>query len=530
MDSLFAYAKTPHLVLPRVQSLIHEAVDDWNTTTIIQLLSIVAGLLITHRITTVIHNIWFHPLSKFPGPTHMAAFYFPYLYRNMVSGQMHKTIEKLHRKYGPIVRVGPDHLAVDGSIGWPQVFERKTNKAEYEKVPGFYFEGDTIGLLSAPKDVHRRQRRQLNHAFSDAALRDQEVIINKYLDLLMQRLTERSNTGESLNIVDWMNFITFDIIGHLTYSESFHCLENNGYHPWVLQLFAGVRGQSYRRFLSSYPLLFEIVKAFNLNSSVKAGDDQKYYLAERATERKKLGGYAIEGYRDFMSYMLKQNQDGYFGFNWKETLAVIPAIITAGSETTASTMSALMFLLGTCPKVYEKLVEEIRSSFALEHEITLTSTRQLEYLHACLEETLRFYPPASETPPRTCPGDTIAGRYVPAGTKISLYQRATYNSPEHFAEPDSYIPERWLPESHPLYNPKFKDDNHAVFKPFSFGSRDCIGKNLAYSELRMITSRLLHRFDFELLPGQEDWQRSQRTFLVWEKGPLNIKLKCRDLS
>ncbi|KAL7793870.1 cytochrome P450 [Trichoderma ceciliae] len=523
MDSLFT--KTPNLALPRVQSFMHEVVDDWNYATIIQLLSIIAGLFVAQRIAIVIHNIWFHPLSKFPGPTHMAAFYLPYLYDNFVSGQMHNTIRKLHRKYGPIVRVGPDHLALDGSIAWPEVYGYKGDKEEFEKVPNFTFVGDTSAIIAAPKDVHRRQRRQLGHAFSDGTLRDQEFVISKYVDLLMERLTDRSDTGKSFNIIDWMNFTTFDIIGHLTFSESFHCLESNGYHPWVLQFFEGVRGESYRRFLSGYPFAHEIVKVLGLSASINKTNEHKNYIVERATERVKLGDYAIEGYRDFMSYMLKKNRDGDFGFVGQELLTSVPLVIGAGSETTASTLSALVFYLGINPIAYKRLVEEIRSAFALEDEITLRSTQRLAYLHACLEETLRVFPPVNETPPRRSPGDTIAGKYVPAGTKISVYQEATYHNPEHWVEPNSYIPERWLPKSHPLYDPKFKDDNHAVFKPFSYGPRDCIGKNLAYSEMRLIASRILHRFDIELAPGQEDWHSSQRTFVAWERGPLEIYLK-----
>lgn len=66
-----------------------------------------------------------------------------------------------------------------------------------------------------------------------------------------------------------------------------------------------------------------------------------------------------------------------------------------------------------------------------------------------------------------------------------------------------------------------------MFKPFSYGARDCIGKNLAYAELRVILSHILFKFDFELKPGQSDWHEKQASFLVWDKDPLNITLKLR---
>lgn len=65
--------------------------------------------------------------------------------------------------------------------------------------------------------------------------------------------------------------------------------------------------------------------------------------------------------------------------------------------------------------------------------------------------------------------------------------------------------------------------------PFSFGTRDCLGKNLAYSELRVAIARFLFRFDYELLPGQEDWADKSKVIIVWEKGPLKVKLTERKL-
>lgn len=105
---------------------------------------------------------------------------------------------------------------------------------------------------------------------------------------------------------------------------------------------------------------------------------------------------------------------------------------------------------------------------------------------------------------------------------------STFRNPKHWIEPDSYIPERWLPSTHPLHEDRFGYDNHSVFKPFSYGPRDCIGQNLAFMEMRLIIAKLLYRFDFELVPGQEAWQSSQRFFIIWEKGPLYVKFRLRE--
>lgn len=106
-----------------------------------------------------------------------------------------------------------------------------------------------------------------------------------------------------------------------------------------------------------------------------------------------------------------------------------------------------------------------------------------------------------------------------------MYQWSTYRNPKNFADPERFVPERWLPSSHPLYNPKYESDNKAVFKPFAAGPRDCIGKNLAYAEMRLVVARLLWNFDMEAVPGQDDWISNQRVFIVAEKGDYQVKLK-----
>lgn len=67
--------------------------------------------------------------------------------------------------------------------------------------------------------------------------------------------------------------------------------------------------------------------------------------------------------------------------------------------------------------------------------------------------------------------------------------------------------------------------NMAIFKPFSFGPRDCLGKNLAYAELRLIAARFLFRFDFEFAKGTgEDWLDSQSFHGLWNQEPLMMRL------
>lgn len=82
-----------------------------------------------------------------------------------------------------------------------------------------------------------------------------------------------------------------------------------------------------------------------------------------------------------------------------------------------------------------------------------------------------------------------------------------------------------MPRSNPFYESIYDKDNKAAFRPFAVGPRDCVGKNLAYSEMRLVISRLLWNFDVTLVPGQDDWMKRQKVFLLIEKDDLFAKLK-----
>lgn len=242
----------------------------------------------------------------------------------------------------------------------------------------------------------------------------------QYVNLLIDRLSEQC--GQSINIVKWFNFTSFDIIGELAYSESFHSLESNGYHPWVLSIFTLVKSSALRTFLYNYRLLFHLVESLPLSiSPVGAFTKIRRYASEKAVDR--LNGSEKprpdQSHRDFMSYMLRDTRDGDRGMSDVEIVSTTPTLIIAGSETTATTLSGLVFNLKRNPEALQLLLDEIRGTFATEQEISMKSAASLQYLQACIHETLRIYPPVPETPPRRSPGAQINGEYIPEGVSIT---------------------------------------------------------------------------------------------------------------
>lgn len=127
-----------------------------------------------YRVGLVVYRLAFHPLAKFPGPKLYAASGIPFYYADKFKGDFYTQVKGLHEKYGPFVRVTPNRLIVDAAVSNPEILGRAASRGpEFGKTFLFYGVDRPVGIASALKEDHRRQRRLLAHAFSESALREQ---------------------------------------------------------------------------------------------------------------------------------------------------------------------------------------------------------------------------------------------------------------------------------------------------------------------------------------------------------------------
>jgi len=171
--------------------------------------------------------------------------------------------------------------------------------------------------------------------------------------------------------------------------------------------------------------------------------------------------------------------------------------------------------------VKSKLVDEIRNAASKRSDLNLDIVSSMKYLKAVTDESIRIFPPILATFTRVVPsgGVSICGKYVPQGTVVGVNHWATYHSAKNFNHPDEFHPERWL-ENPPF---EFANDSKDAMRPFSFGPRNCIGKNLAYVEMRIVLAKMLWHFDLRLKDESRDWP-NQKVYLMWAKNPLMVML------
>ncbi|KAK1955894.1 cytochrome P450 [Colletotrichum sublineola] len=481
---------------------------------IVVLPAIIIVLRVIRLIWTIVYNAYFHPLCVYPGPKHYAAMGFVYP-SMIISGKGHKTLAELHKKYGPVVRLGPD------TIDWadPRAFKDllgQSSGVENYKDPTFTTR-NSYGIVYAGQEDHARIRRVLAPGFSGQHLVKQEPLIQKYFDLLIQRLHENCEDGKkALNMVSWYNYTTFDIIGDLAFGEPFGCLEKSDFHPWVSSMFGNLLAKIYKNQLEQ----FWITRPFTdwlIPKKLKEKEKLHRMFSKDKIERRMASG---ESRPDFIQFMMEK--DGALAMSKPEIEGTADSFIIGGSDTTGTSLSGATFFLTTHPDAMAKLVEEVRSSFSSEQEINIASVQKLRYLQAVLNESMRLYPvlPLGYTRIIKPGGDYICERYVPEGTRVIVSQWPMYRNDKYFAQPDEFIPERFLDD------PRFKDDDTSAIHAFGYGPRNCIGRNLAMSEMRVILARVIWNFDLQIADNSRNWME-QKLYTLWKKGPLHVHLTPR---
>jgi cytochrome P450 len=106
--------------------------------------------------------------------------------------------------------------------------------------------------------------------------------------------------------------------------------------------------------------------------------------------------------------------------------------MVAGTETTASALSAITFFLLSNSSYTDNLREELRSTFSTFDDLTIGKLGRLTYLNAVIQEGLRMYPPVPIALPRQTPpgGAQVDGMYIPGNVTCSIQHYSTYRNPE----------------------------------------------------------------------------------------------------
>lgn len=226
--------------------------------------------------------------------------------------------------------------------------------------------------------------------------------------------------------------------------------------------------------------------------------------------------------KDFMHFLINaRSPETGEQFTQQDLVGEAALLVGAGSDTSSTALSATFFYLTHNPVILSTLQDEVRSAFESVDEIkTGAKLSSLHYLRACIDETLRMTPPVPGILSRkVLPGGaTIDSRPIPAGTTVGVSIYTLHHNERYFAEPFRYMPERWLlgdsdnDGETTICKPYPSSSQEAVKRngvgkqreawiPFSVGTRNCVGKNMAMMELLVTVARVVYLYDVRNEPG-----------------------------
>ncbi|KAH5479181.1 hypothetical protein HBI52_224610 [Parastagonospora nodorum] len=492
----------------------------WFSAYTVQTLSLCA------LIVFVANKVWKHlrhPLREFPGPRLAAWTDIPYCYW-LLGGRQPFVLLQLHEKYGPVVRIAPNELSFNTAASWKDIYgyrpgHRTFVKGEFYDGAAFVKSHATRSLINTKDPTeHGKMRRYLANAFSDKSLREQESLVAQEVDKLVEKLGEAGLAKDGTDLQRWLNMATFDITGSLSFGRSFDALQNDGRHPTVAFILRAILTLSFVDTVRRFPWLDTVARIAmpgrikGLESDAKAHEDHAIEVVRERIDKP-------SNRPDILTRIIDKKDEA--GISDIQIAAHAADLLTAGSDSTNTAMGTVFYYLLKRSDIMQRLQAEIRSSVESYNEITALSTNNLPFLIAVIREAMRIYPPVPLALPRIVPegGDTIDGRFVPAGTGVSTHPFAACLDAKNFEDPWIFRPERWLGKS--------EQNVREASQPFSLGTRGCIGQNLAWIEMRTIVAKVIYAYDLKWLNPVMDWHRESQMHILWHKPQLMVRVVAR---
>ena len=482
-------------------------------------LKIVLCLIITYVILLPLYRLYIHPLSRYSGPKLLAATNLVHIYHVLSGSWVHKVLA-LHEEYGPVVRVAPDEISYITEEAWNDIYKTPRSQEQLKKIFPATPANFPVGLFNNQSDEeHQSIRKKLSPGLSDHGVQAKEAVLKKHVGFMMKRLKDQISTtsGEAvLDVVDWYQSVTTDVVGDFLTQEDFGALANGKAHSMMPSNWEELKmvavGTAFTRNFWLRNLVIKMNPPPLLSPHDRIAKERfDRYLSEKRGDENDLVG------------LLTKDMDTEKGLSKERAFRVASDFVLAGTDTVAITLAGATYLLLRKPVKLQKLQNEVRSSFSTANDITSTGLNALKYTNAVIKETLRLWPPGPETTRRVVNegGKMISGQYVPAGTLVGVYHWAAGHYSAAWKDASSFVPERWLPD-----NAEYRDDKRGVTQPYSAGARNCVGQSLAQAELRLILAMIVWEFDMQLEdPEDSEWMNTKVFGLVAEKGPLMVKLK-----
>ncbi|QIX00029.1 hypothetical protein AMS68_005546 [Peltaster fructicola] len=449
-------------------------------TSLTTLASFVALTAITAWITFLLHRAFFHPLAAIPGPL-ICRFTSLWIWYHTYIGDDCSIIDLLHKKYGPVLRIGPNDCVIADGAALAPIYSEKGGFLKAGCYSNFDLEGHATIFSALDTEYRAKRSKAVTSLFSTNNIRAKHDVFEAQVERFIARLKSEASTGNPVNMLVLCRRLALDSVCSYLFQRPYGGIDESG-DKLSAAIFVDT-AVAFGRFFFLPNWLFQLVELTRQNyfaskaesTGINTVDVYGHGLSANATDESTFQG------------RLKS-----VGLTDHEIEVQCKDLIFAGTDSTGTVMSLTSWHLCNNPDVYKKLKDEIVEADAND-PTGAYNPQSLKYLDAVIKEGLRLGRANPTRFPRVVPlaGWTFSASngkiyHFPAGTIVGCAPMTLHENPDIFVQPKRFNPDRWLD------GPKPEMLRDLI--PFNIGSRQCIARNMAQYEL-LLAVRALARHD-----------------------------------
>ncbi len=434
-------------------------------------------------------------LTNLPGPRGLP------LLGNMAAlepQRFHLVLEAWAREFGDAyvfrIMAKPFLVIADTEVIHKVLRERPAGFRRGARVRDVVDEVGARGVFSAEGERWTRQRKLVMAAFKSTRVQTFHAQVGVITARLLGLWRVAASEGRSIDVVAELMRYTVDVTTSVAFGQDMNTLEQGEgeLQQHIARFFATVN----RRLRAPLPYwrYIKLAEDRAFERSRVAIEQVVFDIIRVARERLERDPSHAAEPRNLLEAMLSaRDADAGSGLSDDEIYGNVLTLLLAGEDTTALTMAWMLYFVALHPEVASRMRAEVDGLLGEGDELPEgEDLPALEYVAAVARETLRlkgaapmlFFEPIEDTLL-----DDIA---VPAGTVVVVMSRAAANREQHFADPDAFVPERWLVSQGARVDPRAN-------LAFGSGPRICPGRALALLECSMVAAMVVRHFDLELV-------------------------------
>ncbi|MFD7556771.1 cytochrome P450 [Streptomyces sp. NPDC059835] len=339
------------------------------------------------------------------------------------------------------------------------------------------------GIVTTDGDFHRKQRRMMQPAFHRNHIAEYAEVMCRQAEMMSASWT----AGREISVVTEARGYAMSSVAEMIFSGDLSRPAVDEVHrslPIVLEgmLVRAVMPKSLDRLPIPYNRRFDGAAA-RLRRIIDEVIEQ--YRAEESAER---------GDRHDLLSMLLAGVDSETGSTMDagQVRDEVIAIMLAGTETSATTLSWIFHEIGRHPEVEARVHAEVDSVVG-SRPVRPEDIPALTYTHDVFQEALRLHSPLLFTRRALAPL-TLGGTSIPAGAEVAYSPYALHRDPVLFPDPGVFDPDRWQKGA------KERSRTHS-YVPFGAGQHKCIGDSFAVAEILTAVATVASRWHLKPAPG-----------------------------